>query len=68
MDEVRIDDLSPQLRNHYAQVAQDLDAQRGELSTDDAFVDRMLEGLAHWVRGADAGKLKWGIMHFRKRG
>ena len=68
MDEVRIDDLSPQLRNHYAQVAEDLDAQRGELSTDDAFVDRMLEGLAHWVRGADAGKLKWGIMHFRKRG
>jgi len=68
MDEVRIDDLSPQLRNHYAQVAEDLEAQRGELSTDDAFVDRMLEGLAHWVRGADAGKLTWGIMHFRKRG
>ncbi len=68
MDEVRIDDLSPQLRNHYAQVAEDLDAQRGELSTDDAFVDRMLEGLAHWVRGADAGKLTWGIMHFRKKG
>ena len=68
MDEVRIDDLSPQLRNHYAQVAKDLDAQRGELSTDDAFVDRMLEGLGHWVRGADAGKLTWGIMHFRKRG
>jgi sarcosine/dimethylglycine N-methyltransferase len=68
MDEVRIDDLSPQLRNHYAQVAEDLDAQRAELSTDDSFVDRMLEGLAHWVRGADAGKLTWGIMHFRKRG
>ena len=68
MDEVHVDDLSPQLRNHYAQVAEDLDAQRGELSTDDTFVDRMLEGLAHWVRGADAGKLTWGIMHFRKRG
>ena len=68
MDEVRIDDLSPQLRNHYAQVAEDLDAQRAELSTDDSFVDRMLEGLAPWVRGADAGKLTWGIMHFRKRG
>ena len=67
MDEVRIDDLSPQLRNHYAQVAEDLDAQRAELSTDDSFVDRMLEGLAHWVRGADAGKLTWGIMHFRKK-
>ena len=67
LEEVRIDDLSPQLRNHYAQVAEDLDAQRGELSTDDAFVDRMLEGLGHWVRGADAGKLTWGIMHFRKK-
>ncbi|GAB5349463.1 methyltransferase domain-containing protein [Alteriqipengyuania sp. 357] len=68
MEKVRIEDLSPQLRNHYAQVAKDLDAQRGELSTDDGFVDRMLEGLAHWVRGADAGKLTWGIMHFRKHG
>lgn len=66
MDEVRIEDLSPQLRNHYAQVAEDLRARRGELATDEAFVERMLEGLAHWVRGANEGLLTWGIMHFRK--
>ena len=66
-EEVEIDDRSNQLRNHYARVAEELDARRGELSASDEFVDRMIAGLGHWVRGADEGRLTWGIMLFRKK-
>lgn len=65
-EEVKVEDLSIQLRNHYARVAEELDSRRSEVNASDAFVDRMLGGLSHWVNGADSGKLKWGIMHFRK--
>jgi sarcosine/dimethylglycine N-methyltransferase len=64
--EVEVQDRSRQLRNHYARVAEELDSRRGELSASDEFVDRMIAGLGHWVRGADEGRLTWGIMLFRK--
>lgn len=67
-EEEKIEDLSRQLRNHYARVQEDLDARRDELSASDAFVDRMIDGLSHWVNGADAGRLTWGILLFRKKG
>lgn len=67
-EELKIEDLTHQLRNHYARVAEELSSRRAELGADDAFVERMLAGLAHWVKGADAGRLAWGVMHFRKRG
>jgi sarcosine/dimethylglycine N-methyltransferase len=67
-EEVDIEVLTHELRNHYARVAEELDARRGELEAGDAFVDRMLQGLSHWVSGADKGLLAWGIMHFRKEG
>lgn len=67
-DEVRVEDRSIELRNHYARVAEELSARRGDVKAGDAFVERMLGGLAHWVDGADAGKLTWGIMQYRKRG
>ena len=67
-EEVVIEDRSQQLRNHYARVAEELQARRGDLDMSDAWVERMLTGLSHWVDGAEAGKLTWGIMHFRKNG
>ena len=67
-EEIVIEDRSKQLRNHYARVAEELKARRGDLGTSEQWVERMLPGLSHWVDGADAGKLTWGIMHFRKRG
>ncbi len=65
---VAVEDLSRQLRNHYFRVQQELDARRGELAASDAFVDRMIAGLEHWVAGADEGRLAWGIMLYRKAG
>jgi len=67
-EEVLIEDRSEEIGNHYGRVAEELDARRDELSASDAFVDRMIEGLGHWVRGCAAGKLTWGIMLFRKTG
>lgn len=67
-EKVAVEDLSIQLRNHYARVQEDLDARRDELSASDAFVDRMIGGLGHWVSGADEGRLTWGIMLYRKPG
>lgn len=67
-DEIEVDDLSPQLTNHYGNVADELDASRdklkGKVSGD--YVDRMLKGLSHWVTGGKNGHLKWGVLHFKK--
>jgi sarcosine/dimethylglycine N-methyltransferase len=65
-EEVEIEELTGQMRTHYARIGEELDARRGDLGAGDAFIDRMLKGLSHWVSGADDGLLAWGIMHFRK--
>ncbi|HUU67180.1 MAG TPA: methyltransferase domain-containing protein [Methyloceanibacter sp.] len=65
-EEVEVEELTGHMRTHYARVTEELDARRGELGASDAFVDRMLKGLGHWVSGAEGGLLTWGIMHFRK--
>ncbi len=66
--EASVEDLTHQLRTHYATVRQELADRRGELegkiSSD--YIDRMLAGLKHWVDGADNGYLAWGILHFEK--
>ncbi len=66
-DEVEVEDLSWQLPRHYGRVRNDLQTRYDEIIkvSSKAYVDRMIEGLGHWV---DAGKkkyLSWGILHFR---
>lgn len=67
-EEISVEELTGQMRTHYARIGEDLDARRDELDASDAFIDRMLKGLGHWVSGAEGGLLAWGIMHFRKAG
>ena len=66
--EVMIEDLTPQLRTHYARVGEELAKRRDELGgkVSGDYIDRMLVGLDNWVKGADAGHLAWGIMHFKR--
>ncbi|MCR9098030.1 MAG: methyltransferase domain-containing protein [bacterium] len=68
--EVEFGEMTSQLRNHYDRVRQVLGARRDEMieRCGDEYVTRMLEGLGHWVNGADRGHLTWGIFHFRKSG
>lgn len=57
-----------QLRHHYATVRQSLQDDYRQLvaGISAAYMERMLAGLDHWVKAADAGYLAWGILHFRK--
>lgn len=68
--ELRVIDLTGQLRNHYAHVRKELlsryEALARQISHE--YMDRMIKGLEHWVDAADMGYLAWGILHFRKQG
>src|SRR5690606_9239674 len=67
-DEVAVHNHTHQLRNHYANVKQQLRDNYRRLADEIsiAYMDRMLAGLDHWVKAADDGHLAWGILHFRK--
>ncbi len=65
-EEVSVEDLTDHMHAHYTRIAEELDARRHELRSGDAFVERMLAGLRHWVSGARDGLLAWGILHFKK--
>lgn len=67
LEEVEVDDLSPQLGRHYAAVREELERRRGEMTElcTPAYVERMIEGLGHWIAASAEGHLAWGILHFR---
>lgn len=67
-DEVSVTELTPQLVRHYARVREVLRGRRAELSrlVSDAYIERMIQGLGHWVEAGKKGYLAWGILHFRK--
>lgn len=65
---LEIVDLSPQLVNHYSRVKNELESRYDdvvELSSKE-YVDRMINGLQHWVDAGAQGYLTWGILHFQK--
>ncbi|MFP4537299.1 MAG: methyltransferase domain-containing protein [Dichotomicrobium sp.] len=66
---LRQDDMTDQLRNHYARVREELLANYDKLRENGAsaaYLDKMAVGLENWVKAADAGNLAWGIQLFRK--
>jgi sarcosine/dimethylglycine N-methyltransferase len=67
-EEVEVVDLTEQLVRHYGRVAEVLRAQRASLAgkVSEGYIDRMLQGLQHWVDAGANGYLAWGVMHFRK--
>jgi sarcosine/dimethylglycine N-methyltransferase len=63
------EDLTGQLRTHYARVREELLANYDKLRDAGAsveYLDKMETGLANWVKAADAGNLAWGIQVFEK--
>ena len=68
-DEILLDEMRDQLRNHYDQVRQALLTRREEMTErcGNDYVTRMLEGLGNWVSAADRGHLTWGIFLFALR-
>lgn len=69
LEERAIEDLTDQLTRHYTRVGEELAARRETLAgkVSEAYIERMLAGLQHWVDAGRAGRLAWGIMHFRKQ-
>ena len=69
-EESRFEDLTHQMATHYASVARVLRERYDELSrhVSRTYMDNMLRGLSHWVEGARAGHLAWGIFHFTRGG
>jgi sarcosine/dimethylglycine N-methyltransferase len=61
-------ELTRNLRNHYARVREELQANYDALleNASKAYLDKMLVGLENWVKAADNGYLAWGIQRFRK--
>lgn len=68
--EVGISDRTEQLTRHYTRVRQELAEKRATLTEliSKQYIDRMIEGLTHWIEGGKKGYLAWGIMHFKKPG
>ena len=63
------EEMTDQLRTHYARVREELLAHHEELRDAGAsleYLDKMAIGLENWVKAADNGHLAWGIQLFRK--
>jgi sarcosine/dimethylglycine N-methyltransferase len=67
-EELGVVDLTPQLVTHYTRVRQELAKRREALAdkVSDEYMDRMIQGLGHWIDAGDKNYLSWGILHFRK--
>lgn len=67
-EEVQVVEMPEQLVNHYSSVRKLLrekyEELKGTISTE--YMDRMIEGLGHWVEKGENGYLNWGYIHFRK--
>jgi ubiquinone/menaquinone biosynthesis C-methylase UbiE len=66
-EELAVLEMTDQLVRHYTRVREELLSRRAELrdTVSDAYIDRMVEGLGHWITAGERGYLKWGILHFR---
>lgn len=63
-----ITDLSPHLTRHYTRVKEELVARYEEVValSEATYVDRMIEGLQHWIGAGERGYLAWGIIQLWK--
>lgn len=61
-------DFTENLPLHYARVLAEVNAREQEMSglCSKDYLERMKQGLQHWVDAGEKGYLKWGILHFRK--
>ena len=66
--EVEYKEMTEQLVNHYSRVREELQSRREELTrhVSEAYIERMLAGLQHWIDAGSRDYLSWGIMLFKK--
>lgn len=68
MTEVRFDEHTQQLINHYSSVLQETTNRQAELekAVSPEYIERMKKGLVHWIEGGKKDYLCWGIFVFSK--
>lgn len=68
LQEVSVEPMVEHLITHYSRVREVLESSRDDLAgkVSDAYIERMITGLGHWVEAGRNGYLDWGILHFRK--
>ena len=68
LEEIEVEEMTENLVKHYGRVRRELEENRDSITdkVSDAYIDRMITGLGHWVEAGSKGYLRWGILHFRK--
>jgi len=68
MTEVSFEEHTQQLINHYSSVLQETKNRQHELenAVTPEYIERMKNGLVHWIEGGKKGYLCWGIFVFSK--
>lgn len=69
LEDLGYEDHTEQLTRHYSRVLQTLKEKEDELAdkvVSRDYIERMKQGLQHWINGGKSGYLAWGIFHFRK--
>ncbi len=66
--EVDVELMTQQLVNHYTRVREELQSRREELQqwVSAAYIERMIQGLQHWIEAGGKDYLAWGILLFKK--
>ncbi len=65
---MEVTDFSDQLTMHYQRVSEETRQRYDELveACGKEYIDRMLDGLKHWVEAGKKNYLSWGIVHLDK--
>lgn len=68
MEEINFEEHHHQLPRHYGRVLEETKRREPDLvgKISQQYIDRMKQGLQHWVNGGNSGHLAWGIFRFRK--
>lgn len=66
---VQVDQKVECLIDHYTHVLVDLTQREEDLKEfiDPGFIERMKEGLKHWIDAGRENLLNWGVLHFKKK-
>jgi sarcosine/dimethylglycine N-methyltransferase len=68
LETIEVLQMPEQLVNHYSAVLRNLESRHDELkdACEPAYLERMQNGLKHWIDAGKNNALDWGILHFRK--
>ena len=66
--EIRVQDLSEHLTTHYQRVMEEILDRYDEMveTCGKEYIDKMIQGLKHWVEAGENEYLSWGIIHMDK--